>query len=164
MARESKAELMDRLRREGRFEAFTNRREGLRAAGTLAKQAWYEAAVEFPPPTVVADAPKPSPVDLEALKGKPTVPIDKAAAWVFDCLDADWITPADAPSPGAWSLLHWARTSNATRSDFYRLFAAKFMPTSQERAMQREAESKSSNHAFHQTVKQLLASCKKEDQ
>src|SRR3989304_6065914 len=47
--RESKAELTDRLRGEGRFEAFKKRREELKAKGTPAKQAWYEAAAEFPP-------------------------------------------------------------------------------------------------------------------
>ena len=46
--RESKAELTDRLRREGRWEAFKKRREELKAGGTSANQAWFEAAAEFP--------------------------------------------------------------------------------------------------------------------
>jgi len=49
MHRESKAELTDRLRREGRFEEFKQRREDLKAEGIRAKYAWYQAAVEFPP-------------------------------------------------------------------------------------------------------------------
>lgn len=48
MHRESKGELTDRPRREGRWEAFVERREELKAEGTPAKQGWFQAAVEFP--------------------------------------------------------------------------------------------------------------------
>ncbi len=47
--RESKAELTDRLRREGRWDAFKKRREELKAGGVPAREAWYQAAAEFPP-------------------------------------------------------------------------------------------------------------------
>lgn len=138
--RESKAELTDRLRREGRWEAFKKRREELKAAGTPAKQSWYEAAVEFPPPDaqpVVKATPE---VDLQALQGKPAVSVVQAAAWAFEHLDADWIKPADAPSPGAWSLREWARSSMTARSEFYRTFVAKIVLPPQEEARQAEAE------------------------
>ena len=51
MQRESKCELTDRLRREGRFDEFKKRREELKAAGNEAKDAWFIAAAEFPPQT-----------------------------------------------------------------------------------------------------------------
>jgi AraC-like DNA-binding protein len=138
--RESKAELTDRLRREGRFEAFKKRREELKTNGTPAKQAWYEAAAEVPPPVAQPSATVARCVDLQALKGKPAASVVQAATWAFEHLDADWVTPADAPSPGAWSLLEWARSSIATRTEFYRLFVAKVLLPPQEDARQAEKE------------------------
>ena len=135
--RESKADLPDRLRREGLGEAFKKRREELKAMGTPAKQSWYEAAVEFPPSDARPAAKAPV-ADLRALKGKPTVPVVQAAAWAFEHLDADWVTPADAPSAGAWSMREWARSSMATRSEFYKKFVAKLVMPSQEAARQAE--------------------------
>lgn len=49
MYRESKAELTDRLRREGRWEDFKKRREAIKASGVRAREAWVRAAGEFPP-------------------------------------------------------------------------------------------------------------------
>ena len=66
MARESKAELTDRLRREGRFEAFKKHREELKAQGVPAKEAWWQAATEFPAATEPPAASKVPAVDLSA--------------------------------------------------------------------------------------------------
>ena len=142
--RESKAELTDRLRREGRWEAFKKRREELRANGTPAKQAWYQAAAEFPPPVAQPAATAVPAVDLRALKGKPAVSIVQAAAWAFEQLDCDWVKPADAPSPGAWGRLEWARSSMMARSEFYRTFVAKLVLPPQEEA--REAAETAETH------------------
>lgn len=147
MPRESKAELTDRLRREGQFEAFKIRREALKAQGVPAKEAWWHAAAEFPSPIKAPATDKIPAVDLSALKGKRPVPVAKAAAWVAEHLDADWITPADAPSPGAWSMREWARSSPSTRSDFYKTFVAKIVMPPQEEA-QREQE-RNDAHTAH---------------
>ncbi len=125
--RESKAELTDRLRREGRLEAFKKRREELKAEGVPAKQAWYQAATEFPPPAVTTPAQEAPSIDLQSLKGKSPVSVVLAATWAFENLDADWVLPADAPSAGAWSLREWARSNVVTRTEFYRMFAAKIV-------------------------------------
>ena len=129
--RESKAELTDRLRREGRFEAFKKRREELKANGTPAKQAWFEAAAELPP---LAGSIPPqaqshtlTKTDFRAVKRKPRVKIGQAIRWAFDHLEGDWVRPRDAPSIGAWSLREWARSSAAARTEFYRMFAAKLL-------------------------------------
>ena len=42
--RESKSQLMNRLRREGRWGAFKARREELNVGGMPAKDAWVEAS------------------------------------------------------------------------------------------------------------------------
>jgi len=128
---ESKAELTDRLRREGRFEAFKKHREELKADGTPAKQAWFEAAAELPPLT---DSTRPqsqshtlTKTDFRAIKRKPRIKIGQAIRWAFDHLEGEWVRPKDAPSIGAWSLREWARSSAAARTEFYRMFAAKLL-------------------------------------
>ena len=138
--RESKAELTDRLRREGRFDAFKKRREELKAGGMPASDAWDVAAEEFPSLEAKPDPGTVPKADLQAIKGKPPVSIVQAAAWAFEQFDCDWITPADAPSPGAWSLREWARSSIAARTEFYRLFVAKVLLPPQEEARQAEKE------------------------
>lgn len=138
--RESKAELTDRLRSEGRWEAFRKRREELKAGGMAAADAWNAAKVEFPPPNGRQRNGETSKVDLGALRGKPAVSVAQAAAWVFEYLDADWIIPADAPSAGAWSLREWAQSSLAARGDFYRLFATKSVMQMQGKTRQAETD------------------------
>ena len=132
MARESKAELTDRLRREGRWDEFKARREQLKTEGVPAKHAWFQAAVEFAPENESADDELVSRPDLAVLKNKPPVSVLEAAQWVFEHLDTDWIEPADAPSAGAWSLLQWARSSMTARSQFYKQFAQKLVMPAQE--------------------------------
>jgi len=141
--RESKAELTDRLRREGRWDAFKQRREELKANGTPPKQAWFEAAAEFPPLT---DSTRPqaqnhtlTKTDFRAIQRKPRIKIGQAIRWAFDHLEGDWVRPRDAPSIGAWSLREWARSSPAARMEFYRLFAAKMsaIPREDETSPQR---------------------------
>ena len=162
MHRESKSELTDRLRREGRFDEFKKRREQLKAAGNEAKDAWIIAAAEFPPPTVNGSNGSAPKVDLRVLKGKPAVNIADAAAWVFENLDCDWIAPADAPSAGAWSLLQWARSSMMARSEFYRNFASRVVSRPQE--IQRKADDerqekrRMADAAFHATIDSFLGS------
>ncbi len=152
MARESKSELTDRLRREGRWEAFTKRRDEIKASGTPAKQAWFEAATEFPAPAAQATAEKAPKADLRMLQGKPALPIAVAAVWVAEHLDADWITPPDAPSLGAWSIREWARSSPAARTEFYRTFIAKIVMPPQEAARQAEEERRRKNSMAHARV------------
>lgn len=125
--RESKSELMDRLRREGQWEAFKKRREELKAGGMEAKPAWVEAAAEFPSPSQVSIEVAPL-VDLSPLRGKPAVPIVDVIKWVMANLDVVGVMPAEAPSAGAWSMLYWARSSLSARGEFYRSFVVKLLP------------------------------------
>jgi len=141
--RESKAELTDRLRREGRWDAFKKRREELKAQGVPAKEAWFQAAVEFPAQVEPRQAPaqcRPfTKTDFRAFKRKPCIKIGQAIRWAFDHLEGDWFQPKDAPSIGAWSLREWARSSLANRTEFYRMFASKMsaIPREDESSPQR---------------------------
>ena len=121
--RESKAELTDRLRREGRWDEFKKRREELKAGGVPADQAWEQAATEFPPP-VAAGSPSPSHSltreEVRALMDLPPVHSREAITWAFDMIDVDCVEPSDAPSLRAWTMRSWARSSSACRMEFMR--------------------------------------------
>ena len=67
-------------------------------------------------------------------------------------LDADWITPADAPSPGAWSMREWARSSPSARSDFYKTFVAKIVMPPQEEARRVAEERKARDRETYQRL------------
>lgn len=155
--RESKAQLTDRLRREGRWDAFVRRREALKDQGTPAAEAWKIAAAEFGEPVKPAspetDACSSTP-DLTVLRGK-TAPILEAVRWTFEHLDATWVTPADAPSAGAWSLRESARINPGTRAEFYRTFVPRMLPTRQQ--IDREEEMQAND----EPVLEMIAACRK---
>ena len=121
------------MNQEGRLEDFNARREQFRAAlreqgmrrKEAADQAWRQALAEFPP---LASDPGSEPGSVEAEDGEE--PADDAgleealaqfnaseneaelesdAMWVYTHLSARNLSPADAPSPGAWSMLLVAR-------------------------------------------------------
>ena len=154
--RESKAEVTDRLRREGRWDAFKKRREEVKAGGMAASDAWDVAAAEFAPSDGKPPGEAAPKVDLQALKGKPPVSIVQAAAWAFEQLDCDWTTPADAPSPGAWGMLEWARSSMAARTEFYRTFAAKIVLLPQEEARRADEERQRKRSTANATTRDAI--------
>ena len=117
----------------------------MKAGGMAASEAWDVAATEFPPPIAQHAASEAPTVDLRALKGKPTVSVAEAATWASEHLDADWVSPADAPGAGAWSMREWARSSMAARSEFCRTFVAKLVMPPQEEA--RRAKEEADAHA-----------------
>jgi hypothetical protein len=130
MRGESKGELTTRLRQEGRWDAFVKRREQLKAEGARAKDAWEQAAAEFPPvdvPVGAAVVVVVDPVELEALRGKEPVGMLEAVRWVFNFACVPWVKPGDAPSAGAWGLLQWAKRNPASLTEFYRTFAARLL-------------------------------------
>ena len=137
---ESKAELKDRLREDGNWEAFIRCREQLKTEGMAASDAWAAAADEFPAPDHDKLNETSPAVDLRALKDKSPVSVVDAAGWAFEHLDADWIKPADAPSSGAWSLREWARSNLRTRSEFYKMFAGRLVSVPQKVSQQAEDE------------------------
>jgi len=135
---ESKIELTERLRREGRWaesSLFKDQElKKLRSSGmTKAEagdEAWSRMAEKFPPlvntggEAPAAATAKPSPlqqptapehgIDVDALLnriGDDRQPADlvKDTLWVYGALENRRAKPDDAPSLGAWSLLLWAR-------------------------------------------------------
>jgi hypothetical protein len=109
---EAKVVATDRLRQEGRWEAFCKRRdevrEQLQKAGKgrkeAAAEAWRVALREYPP-LIDSDLP------TEPLAGIDDTAPDLVAdvLWVYAHLEDAGATAAAAPSRGAWALLKHAR-------------------------------------------------------
>ena len=124
---ESKIELTERLRAEGRWSEaskFKDARSGIprrrHESGTRRRNAAWEAmATAFPP---VADGPADPPagtseaaadddlIDVDALLADRKPPdLTRDVLWVYDHLADRNAKPQDAPTAGAWSLLLWPR-------------------------------------------------------
>ena len=140
--RESKADLTDRLRREGRWDAFMRRREQLKAEGVAAGEAWTEAAAEFPPGNA-SNAVEPKQAltreEVEALRRKPRVSFAESVEWVCDYMDAEWVQPSEAPDLRTWNLRAWARSSPAARAEFHRAYASRILQAQLEQTLCKQA-------------------------
>lgn len=125
--KESKIELTERLRREGRWEEASRFKDDtvkrLRGEGTkraeAADAAWDAMAEKYPPlPPAEPKCPEPPPEvetddsDLDVLaarvEGSPP-DLVRDTLWAYENLENKQARPEDAPSVGAWSLLKWAR-------------------------------------------------------
>lgn len=121
--RRRRLELDRRWRREGvradAVEQLESTRCRLRAAGwareDAIQRAWDETDAAFPP----LPAPLPSVQDddadsvPDATAAQTRAAADYAAdvEWAYENLDVPDVTPEDAPGPGAWGLLRWARAN-----------------------------------------------------
>ncbi len=129
---ESKIELMDRLRREGRWPEAEKLKNTMlaefkaRGVKKPSDEAWRLLGVKFPPlPALQPDLdPKPEPGPEPKPEPKPEqdeeVLIERVApqsgtdlirdiVWAYENLQNRKATPESAPTLGAWSLLTWAR-------------------------------------------------------
>lgn len=116
---ESKSQLTNRLRREGRWEEASLFKDEeirrLRAEGLKRPEAqtaaWAAMEQRYPPSALE------TPEDHEAkswngLSQLPSCESDsffQDAIWVYEHLASSDVTPGDAPHAGAWALLLWAR-------------------------------------------------------
>ena len=116
---ESKIELTHRLEREGRWSEASLWKDqhiaSLRGEGMPRKEAqqaaWEALEKRFPP---VESEEESSPLEafpegLADLPDSSTEDFVKDALWVYSRLGMANVKPSDAPSPGAWSLLRWAK-------------------------------------------------------
>ncbi|MEK6677600.1 MAG: hypothetical protein AABZ47_18345 [Planctomycetota bacterium] len=113
--RESKAELTDRLRREGRWEAFKKRREELKAGGMEAQDAWLVAREEFPPEHVSL----PFAPSIEWEEGRQSLEAaTDDSEWIFLAMPIK--VPQEIAGPVRWSMLQRLRESPLLRLGFER--------------------------------------------
>lgn len=157
------------MKREGRLEEFNTRREELRAElkekGVKRKdanhKAWQQAIAEFPP------LPEPASEEEEETESSDVQPeFDEYAQpppppydgcdimWAFFRVDyVKTVKEEDAPNPGAWFLLKWARRD-------LRDFAHSILPKAyaayekREDAKQREAERTQFKHLSREELLQ----------
>ena len=175
---ESKIDATDRLRREGRLEAFNLRRDEirneLRDAGKKRQEArdkaWSRAIEEFSPLT---DEPKTPEAEVAVEDDFPDLAIDEDASdivadakWVYHHLSHKSAKAEDAPSAGAWSMLQWARHDP---KQFFQSVAIKLLHQDTANANEEAlvaAEEKSIDQLrarLEQIVQESKQSCRRED-
>lgn len=73
------------------------------------------------------NAPKTVPdlVDFRDFDGETEGDVTRDAKWVYDNLFDENVVVGDAPSRGAWGLLHWARHDATNQTKFFQQFVPK---------------------------------------
>lgn len=151
---ESKSELTDRLRREGRWTEASRYRDKVRnelkvqgvKRSEASERAWEAMADEYPPLEGSAGCaagtsfgiPKvpDGPEAQEELRwlieatSEDDIDLGRDIRWVYEHLWDEGVTPAAAPGGGAWALLKWAR---ANPNDFFRQVLPKGLSDDQPR-------------------------------
>ena len=140
---ESRIELTDRLRGEGRWSEASRfkdsvirelRQQGMKKT-EAADEAWVRMAAEYPAVAMEFPDNEGTPTfeqsdDVESMLarldsgGQPNLAHD--TWWVYEHLDDSQVAAMDCPSLGAWSLLCWARQY---RSRFFEQFLPKLIKT-----------------------------------
>ena len=109
---ESTRQREERLRREGRHDEFQSRwkEEQAKCSNKPQRQAAWARVVEEFPPKATESFPAGDLVDPRVFEGKDCSP-SEAVVWAASAYQDESITPADAPSSTAWSLVRWIRRS-----------------------------------------------------
>lgn len=162
---ETRSEMNARIHREGRFAEYSARRAALKAAGYPTAQVYERLADEFaplganrppgaPPYALAPVHPLPGAGSSQA-KGSSAAPRlhlkdfaerNKSASetdvirWVFNHMDVADVTPADAPSSGAWTLLCAVRDDVHFRHVFFQSMWVKTLPARSELDTRRRRE------------------------
>ena len=117
---------------------------------------WLQMISKFPPegvtPADIGDQPieeespeKPPAADvrtqteLDELEWSGSVDLVSDTLWVYECLGSTKVTPLDAPSPGAWHLLEWAKRN---RNHFFERLLLKAMSVKEKASGGEEEELK----------------------
>ena len=102
---ETADQFRERLREEGQFDVFVARRQELIAVGRTKGQAWEIAAQELG----WGGSSLQTAVSKECFAGKSSDPVEDIQ-WAYRNLAISDVGPEDAPGPGAWSMLQFARS------------------------------------------------------
>jgi hypothetical protein len=140
---ETRAQLKERLQREGKWGNFLAIREKLKADGLPPDRAREQALAQvdalppqqpeppgpagpgYPPP---AEEPGLTPAEPWPNFNK-QVPTWESAAWVAENLANPAVRPQDAPSGLAFGLLQWCRSSPAHTTTFWTSLYPKLLPS-----------------------------------
>ncbi len=157
------------LKKAQRWEAFLKARIALaQAKGTHAGvQTWPTLERMFPdgypwehcgevsqvPDSVFREEATTEELPLSAFGGK-SASMRKAVEWVFEHLGVR-TKAADAPSPGAWALLQWAKKTSANTQRFYSDFVSKLLPSRS--TLEVEERRRDSGDDVMRTIEYLLA-------
>jgi hypothetical protein len=118
----SSAELAALLKKDGRWDEFKAFRQAAESRGNSKKQSYTMAAKQFGYDLGTSSPPTSNPPPAEGVPELPSRYAKKEEfggegsslkqdyQWVYDNLAVEDVTPAEAPSSGAWGLLQFART------------------------------------------------------
>jgi len=173
---ESRIQLTDRLRREGRWDEASRFKDAkvaeLRAEGVPRKNAqqsaWEAMAEEYPPLPVdelecdAVDEQEPQAVALDdeevaaliARTGSHPLDLTRDTLWVYQHVDYPQVGLDQAPGLGAWSLLQWARRN---RDRFFEHMLPKAMAAKKDKGgEQGGASSATYDYKSDEHIMQLL--------
>ena len=83
------------------------------------------------------------------------VSIRKIIYWVFNSLDIAVMRAQDAPCPGAWSMLQWAKKDADSRDLFFKSYVVKLLPSKSQMEAE-EAQADDDGKHLAETIKRLL--------
>ena len=132
MRTENRRERTERLKKEGRWDAYLDRLEELKGSGISDAKAGKQAKAEFAPKLDFAPRAKaenPDGLYKSDFAGRPEVSARDVVMWIFDNILILDVAAEDAPSAGAWAYLMEIRTSPIIRSEFYRTVYPKLLPS-----------------------------------
>ena len=137
--RETKKQRKARLKREGRWNAFLERRRELvEDEGMSPREARAQLSIEFAPiPTGDGFHKTDTRSDKDWVKkgdfaGKGTSLPQKDIRWIFNHIGIKDVRPSDAPSAGAWGYLQAIKQNDEIMHDFYRSVYPRLLPSSSE--------------------------------
>ena len=122
--------IRERLKGEGRWTDFVNRREQLKGFGMTAEEAWKQAAVEFAPLPAVKWTEEMAGAGVLPANGLAILPamtenLDAEFDWVASNIDA--AKAENPPCRRAVNMLNWARTK-AGRDRFWTMYMSRKLP------------------------------------
>ena len=146
--KESKINLTHRLRREGRWDEASRFKDDwiaqLRSKGKPRKEAqqaaWEAMERRFPPQETAESAStvqEELDTELKELTDLASPSFLADAGWVYQRLSVKGVKPEDAPSPGAWALLQWAKLN---QNRFFEHVMPKVVSSKKKMAMEASEE------------------------
>jgi hypothetical protein len=169
---ETRAQLKERLQREGKWANYLAGRERLKAEGFPPEQARTEALrqvdsvpqcpSEPPVPVGTVDPPAAAGPDPTPVAEEPGVDFNREASnfesaqWVASNIANLGVRAQDAPSGLAWGLLQWVRLHPANQTAFWSSIWPKLLPTGTALQRHQEEEKVERKDVGTEKVKKLL--------
>ena len=88
-----------------------------------------------------------------------TLPAQAEILWCSENLLVADVSESDAPSPGAWGLLQWARTGGEAQHVFWSLMFARLIPLPSTDGIRGDPSDMMTDEEIQETIHQLRTEC-----